>query len=283
MSEPLQLDRLPESSSAARTESVAWSKSVDMKPRRRSRMVGFTLIELLVVISIISLLISLLLPVLSKARNASRRAACLSNVRQLGVSTTAYALEQRRLVPIKIGPTTGGTPWRQILHTQGYFGDIRVLVCPSDMTSSKLDPQTATSRYFTLQSYGINMSMDIDINESTTEDRLHRYGDGVGSRYGVDDVRRPSASILMGDLEYVLNPADSMPHWKPHGTGGQSHGYLRFGPHSYWNGSDPWYFFPQHDGAGNAAFYDGHARAVNIEQEIKPYPLGNADCIFDNK
>ncbi len=60
---------------------------------------GFTLIELLVVISIIALLIALLLPGLATARDASRRAQCLSQFRQIGHAMMIYASDENDFVP----------------------------------------------------------------------------------------------------------------------------------------------------------------------------------------
>lgn len=242
---------------------------------------AFTLIELLVVISIIALLIAILLPALSKARNAARRSACMSNLRQLGLASTAYTIDQDRLVPISVGPTASAKPWRQILSNERYIADNKVLVCPSDETSDRVDPYTGSTRYFRLQSYGINFVLDTDINETTTNDRLHGYGQA--SQYGLESVRRQSETIFMGDLEWVVNAMAPIKDWTPHATGGSSSGYLRFGPHNFWNTVDPWFLFPSHDGTGSASFYDGHVRAVDIEREIQPYPLGNAQCIFDNR
>ena len=54
---------------------------------------GFTLIELLVVIAIIAILMAVLMPTLHRAREQGKRAACLSNVKQFGLSWVLYADE----------------------------------------------------------------------------------------------------------------------------------------------------------------------------------------------
>lgn len=58
-----------------------------------SKKAGFTLIELLVVIAIIAILLSILLPALKRAKEQSKRMACLSNLRQMMLGWDMYADE----------------------------------------------------------------------------------------------------------------------------------------------------------------------------------------------
>lgn len=66
----------------------------------RSPRKGFTLVELLVVIGIIALLIGILLPTLNKAREASKRTVCLSNMRELANCFRLYATTYKDYIPI---------------------------------------------------------------------------------------------------------------------------------------------------------------------------------------
>jgi prepilin-type N-terminal cleavage/methylation domain-containing protein/prepilin-type processing-associated H-X9-DG protein len=64
---------------------------------RRNR--GFTLIELLVVIAIIAILAAILFPVFARAREAARKATCLSNLKQIALACLMYAQDYDEVLP----------------------------------------------------------------------------------------------------------------------------------------------------------------------------------------
>jgi prepilin-type N-terminal cleavage/methylation domain-containing protein len=65
---------------------------------RKSR--AFTLIELLVVIAIIAILAAILFPVFARAREAARKATCLSNLKQIALAAIMYAQDYDEVLPI---------------------------------------------------------------------------------------------------------------------------------------------------------------------------------------
>ncbi len=85
------------------TNRCTWVRS---KSALRHPFLAFTLIELLVVIAIIAILAILLLPVLSRSKTKAYNTACLNNLRQLGVATRLYSVDnQERLPSAEILPT----------------------------------------------------------------------------------------------------------------------------------------------------------------------------------
>lgn len=103
-------------------------------PNRRA----FTLIELLVVIAILIVLAGILWPVLQIARSRAQEAACMANVRQLGLAEHMYEDDNDEWLPIgaynSAHPVPGTAVWDTTWHDLllPYLGNrTAILVCPS--------------------------------------------------------------------------------------------------------------------------------------------------------
>jgi prepilin-type N-terminal cleavage/methylation domain-containing protein len=126
---------------------------------------AFTLIELVVVVAIIAVLTALLLPALAAAKDKAKRAACLSNLRQVGFAIQTYAEDFDGRIPYgpiappfsnpsDFYPSTGaptslitlqsGTLVGLGLALQEYLSEQpRVLFCPGNDQSLNADAQLA--------------------------------------------------------------------------------------------------------------------------------------------
>lgn len=114
---------------------------------------GFTLVELLLAIAIVGLLLALLMPAVQWSRESSRRAACGSNMRQIGLALSNY---ESTHASFPAGSCVGMSfhvnllPYleRGDLYERVQFAPdgaaflenvpLRVLICPSDGTPAVL-------------------------------------------------------------------------------------------------------------------------------------------------
>jgi prepilin-type processing-associated H-X9-DG protein len=141
-------------------------------PEAIRRPWAFTLIELFVVIAIIAVLAAILLPALARAKLSGQRAACVSNLRQLGLATEIYQGDYNGFFFNRCAaPTTAGQQWwfgwlqgttvhegrRGFDLTTGvlfpYLHGSDVRLCPSPVWSSPHFEPKGTNVIF---SYGCN-------------------------------------------------------------------------------------------------------------------------------
>jgi prepilin-type N-terminal cleavage/methylation domain-containing protein len=108
---------------------------------------AFTLVELLVVIGIIALLIAILLPTMSKAREQSRRTACLSNLRSLGQAMFLYANAYKDHLPNGNPPgkwkSYDGANQIMVVFARDFVQPPGVFHCPSDRDPAPSEIVTA--------------------------------------------------------------------------------------------------------------------------------------------
>jgi prepilin-type N-terminal cleavage/methylation domain-containing protein len=116
---------------------------------------AFTLIELLIVVAMIGLLMAILVPSLAAARGSAKRAACASNLRQIGVGLRAYLDLSNERFPyasdmpsITPHPVDGNDPIFIADVLRENVPDGKVFKCPNDQGNIDRDAPNFGKTYF---------------------------------------------------------------------------------------------------------------------------------------
>ena len=105
-----------------------------MKTSPRRRPPGFTLTEVLIVLGIIVALAAIAFPIGKSIMAKSRKAACLSNLRQIGTALEAYLQDHAQTMPqIAAGRKSKGED-APVLETElaSYLANPEAFHCPAD-------------------------------------------------------------------------------------------------------------------------------------------------------
>jgi prepilin-type processing-associated H-X9-DG protein len=199
---------------------------------RTVRWSGFTLLELLVLVAMLVILTAILLPAFAQARDAARRARCISNLKQLALAHQLYVEDWDGTLPQwMISGRNGPVLWTEFLRA--YYHEPRLL--DEGLTTSREKRQFEWLADYALCAWGPG-------GKGTIESPYWRCpGAPSADRSGprgmtMAEVLRPSEALQLAD--------------------GMTLRYDPYHPNSFIRRR-------HRNGVLNGAFLDGHARAIS--------------------
>ncbi|MHB1459596.1 MAG: type II secretion system protein, partial [Armatimonadota bacterium] len=221
------------------------------------RNAGFTLIELLVVIAIIAILAAILFPVFASAKDKANQAACLSNMKQIGIGVKMYMDENDdRFPPCATDNWSKGWPQLVGAYIQKF-------------NQARTASATFTPKVFmcpNMAKHGV--WGDIGINYPTLASVTVQRGSNIKLRRA-SDIKRPSRILFACDAAW----ADGF-----NGNGSVVSGsYCAMSPAVFVDNAEiyrnivrVWPYCARHDHGLNVIFCDTHVQRMQGQELADP-------------
>ena len=210
---------------------------------------GFTLIELLVVIAIIATLAAILFPVFAQAREKARQTSCLSSMKQIGTAAQMYVQDYDERLFFRAGsgritgPAASGNAFKWWNMMMPYIKNNNVLTCPSD----------------SLPAFSPDMNGTKDANNNYTIQRSY-IAVATAEGLGLAQIQLPADTIVITEKWGTDYTAPTAP--------GRTDSWIEpFNGDFTTDTHDKTRMFTasnRHSGFASAAFFDGHAKSLNM-------------------
>ena len=197
-------------------------------------------------IAIIAILAAILFPVFAQAKEAAKKASCLSNQKQIGTASMLYSGDYDDMVCKFSGyynsPTRMFTHWygRETLSPVYRFDPTQGLLYPYMKSVAITDCPSAAS----LPRANAGTVFAIGYNNQITP-----YYSGPSNGLSETQVSLPAETILFADSVAFDDSGPSM---------------RRFGAVDGYNDCYPSLAHGRHSGKANVAWFDGHAKSANV-------------------